>query len=501
MSGAASAPLANVVVHGTGADDWKPGMACGATEEFWFTSEKNGPAIAKYIGDRGAVSSAWQFNTARGMWWTKLSVEAYRDMGASDICTYPINFLNLVMQNVTFALPQQEIRYYSGAAFEKRLNIHDVEFAPGKLEFTWKLVGPDGKTREGKTLEMESTTSYLKRDHIAFTAPTVRERTAFVLDMELRKDGKLREHERRTVDVWPVSSAPARASSETPHGVVTDVALFDPEGKTQAVLERFGCRAKPITALTADALAGSRVLIVGPNCVTADMATEQEVVRRFVEAGGRMLVLPQSDAALLSADTHLEKGNYASMGFVRATQHPVMRGLSDVDFAMWNSGHLIAKGLYRTPAGGNFLPLVECFHWDPTANAFSWSPLWELYLGKGSILATQLPLLEDLETEPMAAEMWRRLLDYLGKDVYRHPDSTLAVVEGVSDPVLSRLRDIRANVEIVQTLDAKNHVSLVEMNRSDFSKETEAFRQYAAEWRDSGASPRAPGTSGMAGRA
>ena len=129
VSGAASAPLANVVVHGTGADDWKPGMACGATEEFWFTSEKNGPAIAKYIGDRGAVSSAWQFNTARGMWWTKLSVEAYRDMGASDICTYPINFLNLVMQNVTFALPQQEIRYYSGAAFEKRLNIHDVEFA------------------------------------------------------------------------------------------------------------------------------------------------------------------------------------------------------------------------------------------------------------------------------------------------------------------------------------------------------------------------------------
>ena len=327
---------------------------------------------------------------------------------------------------------------------------------------------------------MESTTSYLKRDHIAFTAPTVRERTAFVLDMELRKDGKLREHERRTVDVWPVQR-PARASSETPHGVVTDVALFDPEGKTQAVLERFGCRAKPITALTADALAGSRVLIVGPNCVTADMATEQEVVRRFVEAGGRMLVLPQSDAALLSADTHLEKGNYASMGFVRATQHPVMRGLSDVDFAMWNSGHLIAKGLYRTPAGGNFLPLVECFHWDPTANAFSWSPLWELYLGKGSILATQLPLLEDLETEPMAAEMWRRLVDYLGKDVYRHPDSTLAVVEGVSDPVLSRLRDIRANVEIVQTLDAKNHVSLVEMNRSDFSKETEAFRQYVRQ--------------------
>ncbi len=485
VSGAASAPRADVVVHGTGADDWKPGMACGATEEFWFTSEKNGPAIAKYIGDRGAVSSAWQFNTGRGMWWTKLSVEAYRDMGASDICTYPINFLNLVMQNVTFSLPQQEIRYYSGAAFERRLNIHDVEFAPGQLEFTWKLVGPSGKTYAGKTLKMESTTSYLKRDHIAFKAPTVQERTAFVLDMELRKDGRLREHEQRTVEVWPASSLPAKlpgapkgASSETPHGVTTNVALFDPEGKTQAVLERFGCSPKPIAALTAGSLAGSRVLIVGPNCVTANMAAEQEIVRHFVEAGGRVLVLPQADASLLPADTHLEKGNYASMGFVRAADHPVMKGLKDVDFAMWNSGHLIAKGLYRTPSRGNFLPLVECFHWDPVANAFSWSPLWELYLGKGSIVATQLPLVEDLESEPMAAEMWRRLLDYLNKDVYRHPIATLAVLEGVSEPVLGRLREIRANVEIVQTLDAQKPVSLVEMNRSDFSRETEAFRQY-----------------------
>jgi hypothetical protein len=497
VSGAANPPLADVVVHGTGADDWKPGMACGGTEEFWFNSEKNGPAIAKYIGDRAAVSTAWQFGSGRGMWWGKLSVEAYRDMGASDICIYGVNFLTVVMQNVTFALPQQEIRYYSGAAFEKRLNIHDVEFAPGKLEFTWKLVGPDGKTCETQTLKMDSTTSYLKRDRIAFNLPKVQERTSFVLDMELRKNGKLREHEQRTVDVWPAALATAKAAAPA-----ETLALFDPEGKTQAVLERFGGKVKPISSLTAEALAGSRVLIVGPNCVTANMAAEQQVVRRFVEAGGRVLVLPQADSSLLSADTHVEKGNYASMGFVRAADHPVMKGLKDVDFAMWNPGHLIAKGLYRTPVRGNFLPLVECFHWDPTASVFTWSPLWEIYLGRGSIVATQLPLLEGLETEPMAAEMWRRLLDYLGKDVYRHPSATLAVLEGVSEPVLSRLREIRADIEIVQTLDAgptqsrasldeaarpgsalapvcvQKSVAMVEMNRPDFSKQTETFRQY-----------------------
>jgi len=85
-----------------------------------------------------------------------------------------------------------------------------------------------------------------------------------------------------------------------------------------------------------------------------------------------------------------------------------MRGLKDTDFAMWNPGHLIAKGIYATPNRGNFLSLVECGHVN-----LAWTPLFELYVGKGSIVAIQLPILEDVDTEPMAAELWRRLLGYL----------------------------------------------------------------------------------------
>ena len=89
VSGAASPPKANAVVHDTNsADDWHPGMACAATEEFWFTDQNNGPAIAKFLGDRAAVSSNWQFHTGRGMWWGKLSIDAYRDTGASVMGVY-----------------------------------------------------------------------------------------------------------------------------------------------------------------------------------------------------------------------------------------------------------------------------------------------------------------------------------------------------------------------------------------------------------------------------
>ena len=53
VSGAASAPKPDAVVHDTHpADDWHPGMACASTEEFWFTDQNNGPAIAKFLGDQ-----------------------------------------------------------------------------------------------------------------------------------------------------------------------------------------------------------------------------------------------------------------------------------------------------------------------------------------------------------------------------------------------------------------------------------------------------------------
>ena len=313
---------------------------------------------------------------------------------------------------------------------------------------------------------------------MTFNVPEVTERTQFTLDMALRKNGKLREHEQRIVEVWP-SDAAAITS-------VLQVALWDPQGKTQTILERFGCKVKPLAAISPEALADCRVLVVGPQSVIGNMPSEQETIRRFAEGGGRVLVLPQTEMGILPGEFFLEKRNFSSMGFVRASAHPVMQGLKDVDFAMWHwpadlPGHLIARGLYRTPNHGNFLPLVECFHFDRKANVLAWTPLWEMCLGNGSILVTQLPLVDTIDTEPMAAKLWRRLLDYLGKDIYRHPQSRLAVLDSVSEPVLNRLKDLRADFKIVSQVDGANPVTLVEMNQPDFSKSTEAFRKYVQD--------------------
>jgi len=114
---------------------------------------------------RGRSPQHGSTEQGRGMWWTKLAMEGYETWSRPAVLSmFPSNFLNLVAQPVTFSLPQQEIRYFSGSKFDKRLNIYDDEFAPGKLEFTWKLVDPDGKGVQARHDKHEINHAYLRRD-------------------------------------------------------------------------------------------------------------------------------------------------------------------------------------------------------------------------------------------------------------------------------------------------------------------------------------------------
>ncbi len=64
LDGAASEPKPTSVVHGTNAaDDWRLGMPCASTEEFWFTDANNGPAVCKFVGEKGALSPGYQFGS------------------------------------------------------------------------------------------------------------------------------------------------------------------------------------------------------------------------------------------------------------------------------------------------------------------------------------------------------------------------------------------------------------------------------------------------------
>ena len=106
LNGSAEIPRQGTVLHMN--PDWEYGStACGDTESFWMTSGANGATIAKYIGDRAAVSTAWQYNDPRGIFWTKLTLDAYRDMEGITSGMYFTGYLGVMAPDVSFSMPQR----------------------------------------------------------------------------------------------------------------------------------------------------------------------------------------------------------------------------------------------------------------------------------------------------------------------------------------------------------------------------------------------------------
>ena len=475
LNGAAQVPRKGTLLHMV--PDWTYGTtACGSTEDFEFFGPQNGVPLSKYVGDRAAVSAAYTANDPRGMAWTKMSLDGNRDMDQAIAgCVYWNSFYGTAYQYVSFCMPQQEIRYYAGARFDRRLNLHDDEGLPGELAFRWALLDPSGQVvRQGKT-RVQSDGALLKRDRLAFDVPQVAARTGFTLAMELWKGETKWAREERLVEVWPRAEAARTAADRA-------IVLFDPSKKAAPCLAALGCTVKPTASLDAAALAGAKCLIIGPDCVTPQMADKRYLLRDFARDGGRMLVLHQDDPSLLPVDVFLDKRAWPGIGFVRTEKHPVMHGMRDMDFQMWNPRHVIAKGAFRKPDKGAFLTLVDSGHDDAAARA----EMLEFYVGQGSVLATQLALTDNFDTEPMAAELLRRLLGYLAQPVFRaassaQTDSPLAVVSGASEAVLKRLSEVRTEYVTVAGATPGQGATLIDLGTDHLPGDAAAWRAYAQQ--------------------
>ena len=487
LNGAASVPRKGTLMHMS--PDWVYGStACGSTEDFEFFGFQNGVPNSRYIGDRAAISGACTSNDPRGMAWTKMALDGLRDMDQAIAgCVYANSFYGATNPFVSFCMPQREIRYYSGAKFDRRIDLFDDEYLPGRLEYRWSLLDPSGKTIHHGEIQTRSDTAFLKRDHVAFDVPQVSERTRFILSMEIWKDGAKRAREDRLLEVWPaLESAPKVAMKEP-------VRVFDPKKTLLPCLAKLGVQIQPIDSLDAAALAGAKCLIIGPDCVSKEMAGMWDPVRDFVRDGGRVLMLHQEDTSLLPLGVTFEKKAWQSIGFVRAPKHPVMQGLQDVDLQMWNPGHVIVKGAFRNPDKGAFLTLVDSGHDDKTA----WAEMLEFYFGQGSILATQLTLTDDFDSEPMAAELLKRSVAYLGQPVFRAEgirlvDSTasassgqtgsrLAVLNGACEAVLKRLGEVRTDYTTVAGATSDSAVTLIDLSTGIVPNDAAAWRAYVQQ--------------------
>ena len=274
LNGAALVPRKDTLLHMV--PDWIYGTsACGSTEDFEFYGPQNGVPLSKYVGDRAAVSGAYTASDPLGMAWTKMSLDGNRDMDQAICgCVYWNSFYGTAYQYVSFCMPQQEIRCYAGTHFDRRLNLHDDEGLPGELDFRWALFDPSGQVVRQGRIQAQSDGALLKRDRLAFDVPQVESPTRFMLAMELWKGQTKWAREERLVEAWPRAAKGQPAAGPA-------IVLFDPSKKAAPCLAALGYVVKPIASLDAAALAGAKCLVVGPDCVTLQMAEKRYFTPRL----------------------------------------------------------------------------------------------------------------------------------------------------------------------------------------------------------------------------
>jgi hypothetical protein len=446
--------------------DWTYGSKpCGDTESFYTY----GCSIktCKYIGDQATVSSACFYDSPRGIAWMKTAIDAYRDMEQAFVSgMYWKPALRIGVQSVSLAMPEREIRYFSGAMFDRRINLHDDEFLPGNLCFSWKLIGPDKDVVKNGISEFTSGTSTIKRERLAFSLPEVREKTEFTLTLTLNKDGRKRSYEERIIEVWPKK----QKSPVNP----TIITVFDPSGKVIPILKKMGYNVVSIEDTEQTTLTGKECLVIGPDCIENDMKDMNLSIQNYAQNGGRVIVLHQNSSALIPIGSSINKKSFFSMGFVRCDDHPVTKGLKDRDFQMWNPGHLIVKGVYTKPDSGNFMTLVDSGY-DQTMD---WTPLFEIYHGKGSFLACQLPLIESNDTEPMCNELLTRIINYLAKPIFRHPKQKLSVLSGARDRILKQMDEIKLEYDLTSKLPDESQTLFIDCSVASMSFQSTQLKKW-----------------------
>ncbi|RKY01066.1 hypothetical protein DRP77_10390 [Candidatus Poribacteria bacterium] len=188
----------------------------------------------------------------------------------------------------------------------------------------------------------------------------------------------------------------------------------------------------------------------------------------FVERGGRVLVLAQTERVLSRWFGFRTAWPGTRRVFVRCPWHPVMRGLDDELLSLWRgSSHLtysytsmgpvgdpavdwlgfkntrvwkwgsygtVASVVIEKPHLGDFLSLADC-EFD-----LNYTPLLEYRRGRGLILFCQLDLCSRSEPEPVVKRVFENLLSYLENPFEKRSRRTIYVGGREGEELLKALK-------------------------------------------------------------
>ncbi len=425
------------------------------TEFLWKVGSLMPPGPTEFVGEDDVLSPAVDSASGPIAWMWKTKLDGHRDLGAApvNIYSYHAGVQRGAYLDQTFIIPENQRRGFAGRKQTRRYTVLNGLFRPAELRLTWALRRSDGKVVEKGAFRHRMPSGGHECGEFSFVLPKVTGCTIHTLSATLESEGRFVAREEWDIDVWPDEPVKAGAlarkvvlfESGTSNSQRPTANVQDRMPDTAATLTAAGVDFERVTELTDRADPSGTLLVIGENALTADNAASTAALTNFVATGGRVLVLRQSVAPrYLPVRATLAPQIWASQVYVRMGDHPVLKGLGDLDLHFWQPDRAVAQGAYVKPSSGNFVTLADSGAGDGMEQAH----LLELYRDRGLYLLCQIPVVSRYDQEPMARDLLARLVRYAaGAEAFCQPTNTLMVMAEKDSPVAKRLAEMGAKVE------------------------------------------------------
>lgn len=336
------------------------------------------------------------------------------------------------------AITEKGHHFRPGEAVEKQLVLINNSRRPVRFSCEWSLGLPDPV--HGKQ-EAAVETGQQAPIPLRFELPGTLPPGAYDLRTTVRFGDGEEQADTFTIHVLPPLPPPPNLN----------IALFDPRGKTAALLERLGVAFRRVDASAA--LSADDTLVIGKLALTPD-GPAPNVSR--VREGLKVIVFEQS-SQVLERRLGFRVAEYGlRQVFPRVPDHPILNGLRpehlrdwrgeattlpprltyetrprygptvrwcDIPVTrVWRCGNRgsVASVLIEKPARGDFRPVLD------GGFGLQYSPLMEYREGKGMVLFCQMDLTGRSEADPAAELLAANVLRY-ARD-WKAPDHTRRMV-------------------------------------------------------------------------
>ena len=393
---------------------WKRDKPIYLGEYLWCPD--NTPALGTvFFGDEAYASPQRYHQLSKAEAW-RLQTQAYRYYRASGLSPWtmaeggPLDF----DQNPLYAAQRDAMaplaafplelntRFFADDHVTRHVRVFNDSFADAALEFVWTF-GVAGQPTATGRVPVKLPPCQFKELEYAIDAPAATERTGATLTLSLVRGQDGVYEQKLDCTIWP--REPLAVAPK-------DAVLFDPTGTTGKL---FGASWRQVANLS-DLPPDAKLLVVGdgafavperPTPVIGDEQSDTTELAGFLDRGGTVLVLAQTTYPTGLFPTNLTDRN-PTMCFATTEGHPALSGLTSADLRWWagDGEHGVAVREPSRPVGGRALVSTG------SKDGLQTAPLIEYPAGAGTILLSQLRLVEKADSEPAARHLLNNLIRY-----------------------------------------------------------------------------------------